>query len=70
MDKLNKKMKIGIVVSVAWLLIVLIITLANPSGYSFSDGESLSMEDLAIFLGYGIILIGIGWSIWWIKQED
>lgn len=62
-NKLSKKMKIGIVVSAAWFLIILLICLANA-------GRSFDMEELAILLGWGIILISIGWSIWWIKQED
>jgi hypothetical protein len=50
--KITRKQRIGIVISLVWLVIALAV--------------SLSEESLPAFLANGILPVGVGWGIWWI----
>jgi hypothetical protein len=52
--KITKKQRIGIVISLVWLVIVLAVALSE------------SDHQLQGFLCLGILPVGVGWGIWWI----
>jgi hypothetical protein len=66
------KHRIGIVLSVVWLLGVLIICLLEAEvGY---DNEILrvslflsKVNDLIpAYIGFGVLPVAVGWGVWWI----
>jgi len=58
MNGLTKKQRTAIVASLAWLILVLAISLAATYGGS---------EALAAFIGFGVLPVFLGWGIWWVK---
>ena len=58
--KITRKQRIGIVISLAWL----VIAMAVPLGaYEFEP------QILQEFLLFGILPVGVGWGIWWIFRK-
>ena len=62
MNPLSKKARVGVVVSIVWLIVLFMIAL-NESRGCYDE------EFLAIFLIGGILPI-IGWGIRWVIQAD
>jgi hypothetical protein len=58
MQRVTKKQRIGLTISVVWMLII----------FAFiCDKHSLLMADFTIF---GILPVLIGWAVWWIRRAD
>ena len=57
MPNISMKQRIGIVLSVVWLLAILIIC---PL---FGRWDEIL---IAAYIGYGVLPVVIGWGIWWI----
>ena len=65
MNKLSKKEKAGVVVSIIWFLLVCMYAVDQ----SFRYGELHSLDSFfQIMISFNIPLI-IGWGIWWIKRD-
>lgn len=56
MPNISKKQRIGIILSGAWLLVVLLVCKAG-----------LERVD-AIYLIYGVLPVMVGWGVWWILK--
>jgi hypothetical protein len=63
---MTKKVRIGIVISAIWLLVLTIYRIAEvPPGLR---GIDFDLYDLQQILSLGVLPLAIVWSIWWIRK--
>jgi len=72
MSGLSRKARVGLVVSVVWLILVVV----NSSEYAFSylgTSYAVSGPRFVMFgmhlLTYGILPIALCWGIWWVLRK-
>ena len=65
LSELSRKARIGLVISICWLLIILLIAVDEASGYHGGGAG----EFLSIFIIIGMLPVIIGWGVRWIKKS-
>jgi len=66
---MTKKVRIWIVTSAVWLIVLLITLINKQTGITFGTRSYTRQDVLIDYLLWGILPVVIGWGIWWIRRR-